>query len=100
VQRILGLLDADIAGSMTVNSLANKVGLSRRELLRLLRRETGQTPSDILNSRRLERARSLVLHSHLPLAAIANAVGFSSQSHLTMRYRQMYGVTPARHRRA
>jgi AraC family carnitine catabolism transcriptional activator len=99
VQSILGLLDAGIAESMTVGRLASKVGISRRELLRTLRRETGQTPSEIINSRRLERARSLVLHSHLPLAAVAAAVGFSSQSHLTLRYRQMYGVTPAQHRR-
>ncbi len=99
VQSILGLLDAGMAGSMTVSGLAKKVGLGRRELLRVLRRETGQTPSEIINNRRLERARSLVLHSHLPLAAIADAVGFSSQSHLTLRYRQMYEVTPAQHRR-
>lgn len=99
VQRILGLLDSGISDSMTVGALAEKVGLGRRELLRVLRRETGQTPSEILNHRRLERARSLVLHSYLPLAAVADAVGYSSQSHLTLRYRQMYGVTPAQHRR-
>ncbi len=100
VQRILNLLDAGIEGRMTVAALADKVGVSRRELLRLLRRETGQTPSEIINARRLERARSLVRHSHLPLAAVADAVGFSSQSHLTLRYRQRFGVTPAQHRNA
>jgi transcriptional regulator GlxA family with amidase domain len=99
VQRILNLLDADIEGPMRVGALADRVGVSRRELLRLLQRETGQTPSDILNSRRLERARSLVRHSPLPLASVADAVGFSSQSHLTMRYREKYGVTPAVDRR-
>ena len=100
VQRILSLLDAGIDGPMTVNMLAEQVGLSRRELLRLLKRETGQSPSEILNMRRLERAKSLVQHSHLPLAAIAQAVGFSSQSHLTLRYREMFTVTPAQDRRA
>lgn len=95
VQRILNLLDAGIEGPMTVKALSLQVGISRRELLRLLQRETGQTPSEIINSRRLERARSLVRHSRLSLAAVADAVGFSSQSHLTLRYRQKYGVTPA-----
>ncbi len=100
VQRVLNLLEAGIEGPMTVAALADTVGISRRELLRLLRRETGQTPSEIINARRLERAQSLVRHSRLPLAAVADAVGFSSQSHLTMRYRQRFGVTPAQHRRA
>lgn len=99
VQRILSLLDAGIDGPMTVNMLADQVGLSRRELLRLLKRETGQTPSEILNTRRLERARSLIQHSHLSLAAVAQAVGFSSQSHLTLRYREMYTITPAQDRK-
>lgn len=99
VQRILNLLDAGIEGPMKVGALAERVGVSRRELLRLLQRETGRTPSDIINSRRLERAKSLVRHSPLPLASVADAVGFSSQSHLTVRYREKYGVTPARDRR-
>lgn len=99
VRRILALLDAGIGQSMTVQGLARQVGLSRRELLRLLRRETGQTPSQMLNARRLERARSLVLHSPLALVAVADAVGFSSQSHMTLRYRQQFGVTPAQDRR-
>ena len=99
VQRILSLLDSVIDGEMNVQRLADQVGLSRRELLRLLKREVQQTPSQILNERRLERSRSLIQHSHLPLAEVANAVGFSSQSHLTMRYKKHYGVTPAQDRR-
>jgi len=82
-----------------VQALAAKVGLSRRAVLRLLKQETGQTPSELLNARRLERARSLVQHSHLPLAEIATVAGFSSQSHFTQRYREAYGLTPARERR-
>jgi transcriptional regulator GlxA family with amidase domain len=98
VQRALALLDASVHGRMTVSTLARSVGLSRRELLRLFRHETGRTPTAILNERRLERARSLVLHSHLPLIAIADSVGYSSQSHLTRSYREFYSITPARDR--
>jgi transcriptional regulator GlxA family with amidase domain len=98
VQRALALLDATVQGGMTVTTLADSVGLSRRELLRLFRRETGRTPVAILGERRLERARSLVLHTHLPLITVADSVGFSSQSHLTRSYREFYRITPARDR--
>jgi len=100
VQRALSLLEAGVGEGITVAGLAERVGLGRRELLRLFRRETGKSPQQILNQRRLERSRSLVLHSHLPIAVIANAVGFSSQSHLTSAYRNSYDTTPAQHRRA
>ena len=99
VQRALSLLEAGVEQRMTVTGLATRVGLSRRELLRVFRRETGKTPQEVLSQRRLERAQSLVLHSHLPIAAISSAVGYSSQSHLTTCYRKFYGTTPALHRR-
>ena len=99
VQRALSLLDVSIDGNMSVSDLASRVGLSHRQLLRLFRREVGMTPSAVLAQRRLERARSLVLHSHLPLAAISSATGFSSQSHLTSAYKGHFGKTPAQHRR-
>lgn len=99
VQRALSLIDAGTEQSLNVSELAAQVGLSRRQLLRLFRRETGKTPAKILMHRRLERAHSLILHSHLPLAVVSSAVGFSSQSHLTSSYKKHYGTTPAEHRR-
>ena len=100
VQQILHWADIGIEGDNTVNSLAKKTHMSRRELLRVLKKETGFTPSQLLKARRLERARSLIQHSDLSLASVADSVGFSSQSHMTMRYRQTYGATPAQDRRA
>lgn len=100
VQCALNLLDVEVDQRMSVSGLADKVGLSRRELLRLFRRETGKTPLEVLNQRRLERAQSLVLYSHLPMAQISAAVGFSSQSHLTSCYKKYYNTTPALHRRS
>lgn len=99
VQRALSLLDSGIEHEFNVSSLARQVGISRRELLRLFQVEIGKAPSKILIQRRLERAQSLVLNSHLPLAVISSAVGFSSQSHLTTSYRKYYGITPSAHRR-
>lgn len=100
VQRALSLLDASVDQGINVSALAQRVGISRRELLRLFRRETGKTPIEILNQRRLERAQSLILHSHLSLAVIASAVGYSSQSHLTSSYKKYFDTTPAQHRRS
>ena len=100
VQRALSLLEAGVEGRITVNGLAERVGLSRRELLRLFRKETGKSPQQVLSLRRLERARSLILHSHMPLSAVSSAVGFSSQSHLTTCYRKYFDTTPAQHRRS
>lgn len=99
VQRALDRLEATHGEELNVAELAEHIGLNRRELLRLFRKEMGMTPSQALRRRRLARARSLVRHSHLPLISVASAVGFCSQSHMTSHYRKYYGCTPAQDRR-
>jgi len=99
VQRALSLIEAGVGQSITVNELASRIGISRRELLRLFRKELNNTPSQVLGQRRLDRARSLILNTSLPMAMIAESVGFSSQSHLTSSYHVEFGITPAQQRR-
>lgn len=100
VQRALDCLEATHDAGLSVAELAEHVGLTRRELLRLFRREIDMTPSQALRRRRLLRARSLIKHSHLPLISVASAVGFCSQSHMTSHYRRYFGHTPAQERRS
>jgi len=99
VQRALSLIEAGVGQSIKVNELALRIGISRRDLLRLFRKELNNTPSRILGQRRLDRARSLVLNTSLPMITIAESVGFSSQSHLTSSYHAEFGITPAQQRR-
>ena len=49
-------------------------------------------------SKRLEAARSRILEGE-PLAAVAADVGFVDQAHLTRRFRDFLGTTPAAFRR-
>ena len=99
VQRALSLIEAGVGQSITVHQLAQRIGISRRDLLRLFHKELNSTPSRILSQRRLDRARSLILNTGLPMTTIAESVGFSSQSHLTSSYHDEFGITPARQRR-
>jgi len=99
VQRALSLIEAGVGQSITVNELADRIGISRRELLRLFKKELNNTPSQVLGLRRLDRARSLILNTNLPITMIAESVGFSSQSHLTSSYHVEFGITPAQQRR-
>jgi len=93
------VIEAGVGQSITVNELADRIGISRRELLRLFKKELNNTPSQVLGLRRLDRARSLILNTNLPITMIAESVGFSSQSHLTSSYHVEFGITPAQQRR-
>jgi transcriptional regulator GlxA family with amidase domain len=99
IQQALSLIEGGVGQAINVAELARRIGIGRRELLRLFKRELNSTPSSILAERRLDRARSLILNTRLPLSIISGSVGFSSQSHLTSNYRAHFGITPAQQRR-
>lgn len=99
LQRALRLIEAGVGQAISVAEVADRTGISRRELLRRFRKELNSTPSGFLAQRRLDRARSLILNTRLPIAQVADSVGFSSQSHLTSSYRARFGITPAQQRR-
>ena len=48
---------------------------------------------------RFERAKDLLAQSGLPLGAIADQLGFGSQSHFTRAFHTAVGVTPSEFRR-
>lgn len=79
--------------------MAALTGLSEFHFHRMFRLSAGCTPQAFITTRRIARARDL-LAGPLPLAQIALACGFSSQSHLTRAFHAQSGLTPAAWRRA
>jgi AraC family transcriptional regulator len=52
------------------------------------------SPYHYILQRRIEKAKYLLQHSELSLAAIAHMVGFCDQSHLTRYFKRIMGMTP------
>jgi AraC-like DNA-binding protein len=79
--------------------LAAVAGLSRFELVRRFRADTGLTPHAFQTDLRVARARAL-LRAGTPPADVAAACGFADQAHLTRVFKRAVGVPPARYARA
>lgn len=82
-------------------AIAEKYGVSEREVRRLLKK-TGKSFSDHKLRRRLERARSLLgdpAAAHLAVPEIALRVGFSDLESFDANYRRRFGVAPEAARR-
>jgi AraC family transcriptional regulator len=99
LRRVQELIAAELAGTVRLAQLAAAVGLSTYHFARAFKLTTGETPHSYIGRRRIEEARRLLRETRLPIAEIAVRVGFSSQAHLTTRFREVTGVTPARFRR-
>ena len=91
-------IDEYFARGINLTQLAKHVSLSPYYLLRVFRDEVGMPPYAYLESVRIRQAQRLI-EAGRPLAEVAAEVGFSSQSHLTHRFKQIIGVTPGQYAR-
>jgi AraC family transcriptional regulator len=58
----------------------------------------GMPPSAWVAQRRLDRARSMLKSSELPLQQVADACGYADLSHFSHRFRAATGTPPGRYR--
>jgi LacI family transcriptional regulator len=107
---ILAIDDADVAKAIhyirrhafegiTVEDVLREVPLSRRALEHRFRRRLGRTPKQEMQRLRLERAKSLLASTELPLARISDRLGFHQPAYLSAVFRKETGLTPAAYRK-
>ena len=94
LRRIDELVEARLDARLTVQDLAEALGLSTGFFARAFKRATGQSPHDYIIARRVARARWLLRDRRLGLAAIALAAGFASHAHMTATFRTRLGIPP------
>lgn len=75
-------------------SVARKLGVSRKTLCTRFKNETGETFAAYVRRLRVERARRLLDTTDYDVAQIAYRTGFSSQSHLQTAFKGATGLTP------
>lgn len=80
---------------LSVEAMAERVGMSPRNFARVFAAETGLTPAKYVERARLERARQLIEETALPLLTVASGAGFESDQHLRRTFVRWLGVTPA-----
>jgi transcriptional regulator GlxA family with amidase domain len=86
--------DADLS----VEALAARTHLSPRTLHRLVRRELGLTPGELVEQVRMTTARRLLETTDLPISAVAKAGGFQTVSTLYRAFDRTLGTAPAAYR--
>ena len=97
--RRIGECIADLqGGAPTVSQIADLCGISTRHFTRLFRQTTGQSVLSFVNDRRLERARSYLSDTPLPLKEIAWQLGFGDSSSFSRAFRHQTGETPQGYR--
>jgi DNA-binding response OmpR family regulator/anti-sigma regulatory factor (Ser/Thr protein kinase) len=96
VEKVLRAIEEHLSDpDFGVDDLAEAVALSRRQLTRRLKKVLDITPGDLIQQRRLGRARQMLEAGPETVAEVAYAVGFRSPSHFSTVFRQEQGTTPS-----
>lgn len=94
-RRLSELIQQQLGSRLSLNRLAHEVGLSPHHFARLFKATYGTTPHQHVQTLRIEAAvEALRRDRDVPIAQVALACGFASQSHMTELLRRRLGVTP------
>lgn len=94
VARTVALMEANLEEPLTTDQIAERVGVSRRQLERLFKRYLEAVPSQYYLELRLQRARQLLRSTRQSIVQIGLACGFASGPHFSSAYRNRFGATP------
>jgi AraC-like DNA-binding protein len=93
-------LDAQIPNARSIAEMAQECGLSSVAFTRAFRNATGRLPHQWAMDRRMDLARTRLLHSDDDIASIAATCGFSQPGNFSRAFFSATGVGPAAWRRA
>ena len=97
LRQLRDFIEAHLDRTIRLQDLAELAGLSEFHLQRSFRASCGVSPHQWIAHRRIERAKDMIRAGD-PLAQVAQACGYGSQSYLTRAFKAATGVTPSAYR--
>jgi len=80
---------------LSVESVAEEIGLSRAQLYRKVTALTGVSVNELIRSFRLKKAAQLLEQNWGPVSQVAYEVGYSNLSYFSKVFKEEFGVLPS-----
>ena len=95
LDRVMATINAHLDDSdLSIDMIADEVGISRVHLHRKMKELTGQTPHDFIRNIRLKRAAYLLTGQGVNVTEVMYACGFSNSASFSTVFKKFYGVSP------
>jgi len=98
VIRIAKLMEKNIEDPLSLEDLAGRVSLSRRQVERLFEKHLHTTPLRHYLSLRMRKAKQLLEMTSMPVIEVAVACGFVSSSHFAKAFKDHFRMPPSKTR--
>ena len=101
LERIMKVINENISNSdLSVDTIAQTVGISRVHLHRKMKELTGQTPHDFIRNIRLKQAAHLLSTGDMNVTEVMYACGFSNSASFSTIFKRFYGMTPREYKKS
>ena len=95
LERIMSTINKQLNNSdLSVDMIADEVGISRVHLHRKMKELTGQTPHDFIRTLRLKQAANLLTTQNMNITEVVYACGFSNPTSFSTLFKSVYGMSP------
>src|ERR1700735_2263522 len=98
LRRITEFVDAKMENELSLDEMAQSVGLSTAHFARMFRKSTGETPHQFVLRQKLERAKAMLRAPDARVLDVAVACGFKTQQHFAQVFRDVCGISPTGYR--
>lgn len=96
---VTSYISEHIEKNITREEIALVLGLSIRQLERIVKSSTGEPTHDYILNKKMDIVREMLIHTDMTLLQIANITGFSSEFHLSRIFKKLIGDSPREYRR-
>ncbi|MBQ7492400.1 MAG: helix-turn-helix transcriptional regulator, partial [Clostridia bacterium] len=93
-------LDAKYMEKLRMEQLAERFGVHPNHLSRVFREAYHMAPKQYLQRLKLEKAARMLASSDVPVALVAESLGFEDQHAFSRAFKKYWGVSPTAHRRS
>ena len=94
VKKAVDFIASNYSYEITVEEIADYVGISRSHLFRAFREHMGESPKEYLTAYRINAATALMRDSSLNIMAISRSVGFTDNLYFSKVFHKIKGVAP------
>ena len=98
LRRIKELVHVKMEDDLSLDEMAQSVGLSTAHFGRMFRKSTGETPHQFVRRQKIERAKAMLRAPDARILDVAVACGFKTQQHFAQVFRDVCRVSPTEYR--
>ena len=100
LQPVLARINGQFEQEIGVDEMARMISLSKYHFIRVFQKSVGMTPRQYVIAARMNHAKYLLTHTDLTVGALAERVGYASESMFCATFKRTQGVTPTEYRKS